>query len=325
MGPSRRRKKEKEAAPQPALTACAGALAGAVARFVVGPLDVLKIRFQVQLEPIAAGAQPAHYTSMRQALATIVREEGVKVRGRAGRNTAAALRSQCSATRQPIAPSHGHRACVQGLWRGTVPGQLLTVPYTAVQFMALQQCRQVARQFGLQDSPRWQAAVPFVSGAVAGAAATVASYPFDLLRTTLAAQGEPPVYATMTEAGAVGRATQAEAGCRATGLLLGLCVALSRNEHHVQRSASAQLFARRLSSIEQVSLVWLPRCRSARHCAAERRARAVPWPGRDGAGDHAVRGATVWPLRRLQQSLRPCPGAPPGAAWPPLLVPPQAG
>lgn len=90
----------------------------------------------------------------------------------------------------------------QGLWRGTVPGQLLTVPYTAVQFVTLQQCRQLARQWGLADSPRWQSAVPFVSGALAGAAATVASYPFDLLRTTMAAQGEPPVYATMTDAGA---------------------------------------------------------------------------------------------------------------------------
>ncbi|KAL4421633.1 hypothetical protein ABPG75_010924 [Micractinium tetrahymenae] len=148
------------------LTACAGALAGAVARFVVGPLDVLKIRFQVQLEPIAAGAQRhSHYTSMRQAFVTILKEEGIK-----------------------------------GLWRGTVPGQLLTVPYTAVQFVALQQCRQAARRFGLAEHPRWQQAVPFVSGALAGAAATVASYPFDLLRTTLAAQGEPPVYATMTDA-----------------------------------------------------------------------------------------------------------------------------
>ena len=62
------------------LTACAGALAGAVARFVVGPLDVLNIRFQVQLEPIAAGAQrQSHYTSMRQAFVTILREEGIKV------------------------------------------------------------------------------------------------------------------------------------------------------------------------------------------------------------------------------------------------------
>ena len=35
------------------LSATAGALAGAVARFVVGPLDVIKIRFQVQSSPAA--------------------------------------------------------------------------------------------------------------------------------------------------------------------------------------------------------------------------------------------------------------------------------
>ena len=33
----------------------------------------------------------------------------------------------------------------------------------------------------------------YASGAVAGFAATAVSYPFDLLRTTLAAQGEPRV------------------------------------------------------------------------------------------------------------------------------------
>ncbi|KAI3429728.1 hypothetical protein D9Q98_010043 [Chlorella vulgaris] len=151
--------------PTPAMTAAAGALAGVVARFVVGPLDVLKIRFQVQLEPIGLGGLPSKYTSMRQALVTIVKEEGVK-----------------------------------GLWRGTVPGQLLTVPYTAVQFVALQQCRHLAQQYGVHDKPRLQTAMPFLSGAVAGAAATIASYPFDLLRTTLAAQGEPAVYRSMTEA-----------------------------------------------------------------------------------------------------------------------------
>ena len=40
----------------------------------------------------------------------------------------------------------------------------------------------------------------FGSGALAGAAGTVASYPFDLLRTTLAAQGEPKVYGGMLDA-----------------------------------------------------------------------------------------------------------------------------
>ena len=82
--------------------------------------------------------------------------------------------------------------CLQGLWRGTVPGLLLTIPYTAVQFAALQEARASARKWGLMET-HFAPAVSFVSGAVAGAAATVASYPFDLLRTTLAAQGEPKV------------------------------------------------------------------------------------------------------------------------------------
>lgn len=49
---------------------------------------------------------------------------------------------------------------------------------------------------GLENMP----AISYVSGAVAGAAGTVASYPFDLLRTTLAAQGEPRVYRGMSDA-----------------------------------------------------------------------------------------------------------------------------
>ena len=85
---------------------------------------------------------------------------------------------------------------LQGLWRGTIPGQLLAVPYTAVQFLALQQCRTAAKKMGLDSAP----AAPYVAGAIAGAAGTIASYPFDLLRTTLAAQGEPRVYAGMVDA-----------------------------------------------------------------------------------------------------------------------------
>ena len=85
-----------------------------------------------------------------------------------------------------------HDLCWQGLWRGTVPGQLLAVPYTAVQFVALQQCRSFAHRNGLLAGERaWL--LSFLSGAAAGTAATIASYPFDTLRTILAAQGKPPV------------------------------------------------------------------------------------------------------------------------------------
>lgn len=54
----------------------------------------------------------------------------------------------------------------------------------------------LAADYGLSNHP----STPFISGALAGAAATLASYPFDLLRTTLAAQGEPKVYAGMGDA-----------------------------------------------------------------------------------------------------------------------------
>mmetsp|Transcript_24736 Transcript_24736/g.53952 ORF Transcript_24736/g.53952 Transcript_24736/m.53952 type:complete len:375 (+) Transcript_24736:90-1214(+) len=151
-----------------AVDATAGALAGCIARFLVGPLDVIKIRFQVQLEPIknpSAAHQASKYTGFTQALATILREEGI-----------------------------------QGLWRGTVPGLLLTVPYTAVQFVALQQFKDTAAKLGLTSNSNVSPLLSFASGAFAGAMGTVASYPFDLLRTTLAAQGEPKVYRGMLDA-----------------------------------------------------------------------------------------------------------------------------
>lgn len=227
------------------LDAIAGALAGAVARMVVGPLDVLKIRFQVQLEPIARaqGGQlsaASKYTGFKQALMTIAREEGIQVLcsfmpmvpDRKGQ----LCHSQLKDYSVKWHPADRHCACKQGLWRGTVPGLLLTVPYTSVQFVALQQCRSFAARHGLLAGqlPSCPAAVQgfhcefpqstllekachgqygadrclsgvagdnaivlsFLSGATAGAAATMASYPFDLLRTLLAAQGKPPVRCT---------------------------------------------------------------------------------------------------------------------------------
>eukprot|EP00983_Pelagomonas_calceolata_P059777 1146078-Pelagomonas_calceolata.AAC.3 len=64
--------------------AVAGSLSGCVARFIIGPLDVIKIRFQVQLEPIksaqsaAARHAASKYTGLGQALVTILKEEGIQ-------------------------------------------------------------------------------------------------------------------------------------------------------------------------------------------------------------------------------------------------------
>jgi solute carrier family 25 thiamine pyrophosphate transporter 19 len=179
----------KHTKSNPVTDATAGAIAGCAARFVVGPLDVIKIRFQVQLEPIAkraAGLDPtslaSKYTGLRQALTTIVKEEGIKV-----------WHTECRCKWCLSVIQHSGHTSMQGLWRGTLPGQLLTVPYTAVQFVTLQQVRYFAHQSGISDAMGGKS-LSFVSGAMAGAAATIAAYPFDILRTTLAAQGEPKVH-----------------------------------------------------------------------------------------------------------------------------------
>jgi len=96
--------------PGPAGQALAGACAGGAARLCVAPLDVVKIRLQVQLEPVGGGPGSGKYRGTGQALALIWREEGLR-----------------------------------GMWRGTLPALLLWVPYTAVQFATLGQLNRVRR------------------------------------------------------------------------------------------------------------------------------------------------------------------------------------
>ncbi|KAK7264621.1 hypothetical protein RJT34_32230 [Clitoria ternatea] len=155
----------------------AGAISGGISRTVTSPLDVIKIRFQVQLEPTsswallrkdlaAAAGAPSKYTGMLQASKDILREEGV-----------------------------------QGFWRGNVPALLMVMPYTAIQFTVLHRLKTLASGSSKTESHIGLSPyLSYVSGALAGCAATVGSYPFDLLRTILASQGEPKVYPTMRSA-----------------------------------------------------------------------------------------------------------------------------
>jgi Mitochondrial carrier protein len=61
-----------------------GAIAGALSRGLVAPLDVIKIRFQLQLEPVRqrygarANELQGLYTGVLQAGRQLLKEEGVK-------------------------------------------------------------------------------------------------------------------------------------------------------------------------------------------------------------------------------------------------------
>ncbi|KAL6826081.1 mitochondrial carrier [Trichoderma sp. SZMC 28015] len=142
----------------------AGAIAGLVSRFIVAPLDVVKIRLQLQpyslSDPLAPLREAPAYRGTIRTIKHILRHEGLT-----------------------------------GLWKGNVPAELMYVCYSAVQFTTYRSTTvflQTALPTRMPDS-----AETFVAGAVSGAAATGATYPLDLLRTRFAAQGRHRVYSSL--------------------------------------------------------------------------------------------------------------------------------
>ena len=155
----------------------AGATAGLISRFVVAPLDVVKIRLQLQSHmPSAPGTGPAApplYRGTLQTMRHIVAHEGIT-----------------------------------GLWKGNIPAELLYVSYAAVQFTAYRSMSMLLQHLRGQGTGAGggskkslpHAAESFICGAVGGAAGTAATYPLDLLRTRFAAQGNDRVYASLRRA-----------------------------------------------------------------------------------------------------------------------------
>ncbi|AEO53957.1 hypothetical protein MYCTH_2295918 [Thermothelomyces thermophilus ATCC 42464] len=142
----------------------AGATAGLIARFVTAPLDVVKIRLQLQTHSLSDPLSHRNlqggpiYKGTLPTICHILRHEGLA-----------------------------------GLWKGNVPAELLYVCYGAVQFTAYRSTTLFLHSaFGEGALP--QSAESFIAGAVGGGIATVATYPLDLLRTRFAAQGNDRVY-----------------------------------------------------------------------------------------------------------------------------------
>lgn len=145
--------------------ALAGAAAGGLTRALSQPLDVVKIRFQLQVEPLKQ-LPNAKYWGVTQAFCRIAQEEGVTA-----------------------------------LWKGHVPAQVLSVLYGIAQAT----CFEVLTREVWFIAPEWRASqyrpiVHFVCGGAAGIFASVVSFPFDTIRTRLVAQGEPKIYRSTSHA-----------------------------------------------------------------------------------------------------------------------------
>ncbi|WEW58651.1 mitochondrial thiamine pyrophosphate transporter [Emydomyces testavorans] len=146
----------------------AGAIAGLVSRFCIAPLDVVKIRLQLQIHSLS---DPISHQSIRgpiykgtiSTLKAIIREEGIT-----------------------------------GLWKGNIPAELLYIFYGGIQFTTYRTITQTLQH--TLPSPLPQPVESFTSGALAGGLATFTTYPFDLLRTRFAAQGNDKIYPSLLSA-----------------------------------------------------------------------------------------------------------------------------
>lgn len=168
-------------------------------RFVAQPFDVLKIRFQLQVEPISSANVNSKYKSFGQAVSMIIKEEGVTA-----------------------------------LWKGHMPGQVLSIVYGTTQFSSFELLTKFTYKFfhGIEHSnmekknmhdlkhhtglghpehhPKTYSKLHepeaskiiehLLCGSVAGCVGTVTSFPLDVVRTRLISQGNPKVYHSMWDA-----------------------------------------------------------------------------------------------------------------------------
>jgi len=138
-------------------------------RFVIAPLDVVKIRLQLQTHslsdplshsPALLRGSPV-YKGTLPTLKRILHEEGLTA-----------------------------------LWKGNIPAELMYVSYSVVQFTTYRSVA-VALHNTLGEGKLPHAVESFIAGASAGAVSTTATYPLDLLRTRFAAQGKQKVYQSL--------------------------------------------------------------------------------------------------------------------------------
>lgn len=137
--------------------AFAGGLSGAITRAICQPFDMVKIRFQLQVEPINSTHMLSKYNSIPQAVKLITREEGVR-----------------------------------GLWKGHNPAQVLSIIYGVAQFWSYEELMNLSKDYEMLS--KHTSVANFVCGGISGALATFAASPLDVVRTRLIAQDESKGY-----------------------------------------------------------------------------------------------------------------------------------
>ncbi|KAL7648159.1 UNVERIFIED_CONTAM: hypothetical protein RMT77_000061 [Armadillidium vulgare] len=142
---------DKTSKLSPLESSTAGAVSGFLTRAILQPLDVLKIRFQLQVESTRKNCGGL-YHGIFQSIRTIYQREGLSA-----------------------------------LWKGHISAQALTVTYVMGQFGTYTAFMHLSEYLKLQES----GIAITISGGMAGLVGTLFSFPFDVARTRLIAQSIP--------------------------------------------------------------------------------------------------------------------------------------
>ena len=110
--------------------ALSGATSGFITRALCQPFDVVKIRLQLQVEPVSSKST-SKYKSLLQTVSLICREEGVRA-----------------------------------LWKGHVPAQWLSIVYGSSQFWAFEVLSKQLNSREVDDI--YQPGINLVCGSIAG-------------------------------------------------------------------------------------------------------------------------------------------------------------
>ncbi|CAF3591402.1 unnamed protein product [Rotaria sp. Silwood1] len=137
-----------------------------IARFLLQPIDVVKIRLQLQIEPIRH-IQGSKYYSLFQTIRLIHYEESIRA-----------------------------------FWKGHIAAQVLSITFNSTQMYAFEK---VTKKLGeifpiTTSSPTAKTVTHFITGSIAASIAVVSCQPVDILRTRFVGQGEPKIYHSYIQA-----------------------------------------------------------------------------------------------------------------------------
>ncbi|MPC37021.1 Mitochondrial thiamine pyrophosphate carrier [Portunus trituberculatus] len=172
--------------------ACAGAVSGAVARAILQPLDVLKIRFQLQVEPIAKRGGGL-YQGLVQSTYTIARTEGLSALWK-GHNAAQALSitfgmAQCYTGMRNAVIKMVNQEGTKSLWKGLLPTLVMSAPYSGLVFYFYSAYQALMTKWLLKGKENEWLSTSAVTGLVAGGCAKTCVYPLDVLKKRLQIRG----------------------------------------------------------------------------------------------------------------------------------------